>query len=98
MLEHYKPRKISSITKKDSKISIVGRVIDTKEGSFTLEDSTGKIEIASEEKVEKNEMIRVFCSFVEGNLKADVIQNLEGLDLDLFKKVEELYYKAGMNV
>jgi len=98
MLEHYRPKKISSIIKTDNKISLVGKVIDTKDDSFVLEDSSGKIEIVSENKIEKNKIVRVFCSLVEGKLKADVIQSLEGLDLNLFKRVEELYYKANVNV
>lgn len=98
MLEHYKPEKISSITKKDSKISIVGKVIAINKNSFTLEDDSGKIELFSEEEIESNKVVRVFCSLVEGKLKADVIQILNGLDLNLFKKVEELYYKAGLHV
>lgn len=98
MAEYYKPRKISSIIKKDSKISIVGKVIDTGENFFILEDDSGKIEIFSEEKVEKNKIVRVFCSLVEGKLKADIIQSLNGLDLNLFKRIEELYYKVGLHV
>jgi hypothetical protein len=97
-LMHYKPKKISSITKKDDKISVVGKVTNSEENFFVLEDSTGKIEIISEKKVEKNKTIRVFCSLIEGKLKADVIQNLEGLDLNLFKRVQDLYYKVGVDV
>jgi hypothetical protein len=99
MPTNYKPRKISGINPKtDNKISIVGKIVDIKENSFILEDDYGKIEIFSEEKVEKNKVVRVFCSLVDGKLKADLIQNLEGMDLNLFKKVQELYYRVGLNV
>lgn len=96
--EYYKPKVISGITKKDNKISIVGKILDTKENSFILEDPTGKTEVFFDGKVEKNKIVRVFCSLVEGKLRSDLIQNLEGLDSSLFKKIQELYYKARINV
>lgn len=98
MIEHYKPRKISSISNSDLKISLVGKVVDVLENSFILEDETGRVEIACEEKVEKGKLIRVFCLNFDGKLKADVIQDLKGLDVNLFKKVEELYRKEGLYV
>lgn len=93
---HYKPRKISQIAKTDSHIALVGRVVDFGDNSFVLKDDTGLIEIVSEEIVEKDNFLRVFCSNFEGRWKADVIQSLEGLDINLFKKVEELYSRVGV--
>ena len=98
MAEHYQPRKISSISKTDSRVAIIGKVLEVLENSFILEDETGKIEISSEEAVRKGELVRVFCSLLDGKLKADVVQNLKGFDLNLFKKVEELYRKEGLYV
>jgi hypothetical protein len=96
--EHYSPRKISSISKTDSKIALIGRVVETSENSFILEDETGRIEIFSEEGARQGELVRVFCSLLDGKLKADITQSLKGFDLNLFKKVEELYKKEGLNV
>jgi len=95
-MDHYKPRKISEISKTDSKIAIVGMVSSSDENSFILEDDSGKVEVFSEEEMEKDKTVRVFCSLVEGKLKADIIQDLKGLDLNLFKKVEELYRRSNV--
>jgi hypothetical protein len=91
---HYKPKKVSEIRPKDSRIALIGKVFKTGGNSFVLDDNTGKVEIVSDMVVERNKMIRVFCSLVEEKLKADIIQSLEGLDLNLFKKTEELYNKV----
>ncbi|MEM5829591.1 MAG: hypothetical protein QW040_02735 [Candidatus Aenigmatarchaeota archaeon] len=98
MVEHYLPRKISSISRIDSKVALIGKIAKVSENSFILEDETGKIEIFSEEEVKEGELVRVFCSLVDGKLKADVVQDLKGFDLNLFKKAEELYKKEGLYV
>jgi len=96
---HYKPKKISEIdSKADNRVSLVGKVIENRKSGFVLDDDTGKIEIVFEGDIKPKKMVRVFCSLVDGQLKADVVQNLEGLDLNLFKKVKELYNKAELNV
>lgn len=95
---HYLPRRISEILKTDLRVALVGTITQVKENSFVLEDETGKVEIISGEPVEKEKLVRVFCSVVDEKLKADVIQDLTGLDLNLYKAVEELYNRAGVNV
>jgi len=95
----YKPRKISEIdSEADSRISVTGRIIEQGENSFILDDESGKVEIVFEGEVKKDKIVRVFCSLMENRLKADVVQNLEGMDLKLFKKVKELYIKRDLNV
>jgi hypothetical protein len=98
MAEHYSPRKISSISKSDSKVALIGKVVENLENSFILEDDSGRAEIFCEEGAREGELVRVFCSVIEGKLKADIVQNLKGLDLNLFKKVEELYKREGLDV
>lgn len=94
---HYYPRKISRINfKTDREISLLGKVIEVKPDGFILQDDTGEAEILSDKKVEEGEIVRVFCS-IEGNkIKAKIVQSLNGLDLNLYKEVEELYSKAGV--
>ncbi len=92
----YIPKKVSEVNPSDLKVVLVGNVISTAENSIVLGDETGKIEISSDRMMGKNKLIRVFCSVVEEKLKADVVQDMEGLDLDLFKKINELYSKAGV--
>ncbi|MGC8812160.1 MAG: hypothetical protein ACP5O8_01055 [Candidatus Aenigmatarchaeota archaeon] len=96
---HYKPRRISEVSlKKDSKVAIVGKVLDQLENSFILDDGTGKVEIFFEGELRKNQVVRAFCSVVENQLKADIVQSLNGLDLEHFRKIEEMYKKVGLNI
>jgi hypothetical protein len=92
-MEFYKPRKVGSIEKDDTKFSLIGKVEDVKENFFILSDETGKVKIISNFRVEKNSLVRVFCSKVEDEIRADFIQNMEGLDLELWKKAESLYLR-----
>ncbi len=93
---YYKLKKISEIDlSKDKKISIIGRVLDVNDGFFILSDGKNKVEILSEKNVKAGQIVRVFCSIEENKIKADIIQNLDGLDLNLYKEVEELYSKIG---
>ena len=75
--------------------------------SFILEDETGKIEIfisgennesriKEKSKIKKGRLLRVFCTIDGDRLNADVVQTLEGLDLNLLKAVDDLYMKAGV--
>jgi uncharacterized protein YdeI (BOF family) len=93
---HYVTKQISDVSAKDTRVSIVGRIADVGEGSFVLDDDTGKIQVQADAQVEKNKMIRVFCSVIDEKLKADVIQSVDGIDLVLFKKVKELYNLSGV--
>lgn len=93
---HYFQKQVAQVTPNDSKVSIIGNVASVGENSFVLDDGAGRIEIISDSQVERNKLVRVFCSVTDEKLKADVVQDLEGLDLNLFKKVEELYNRAGV--
>jgi len=44
--------------------------------------------------VEEGKFVRVFCSRIGGLWKADLIQDLSKLDLEMFKHAEEAYRKA----
>jgi uncharacterized protein YdeI (BOF family) len=89
-MPHYIPRKIAEITEKDSFVSLVGRIAAVGDNFFVLEDKSGKIEIAGEE-LESNKLVRVFCSRVEGGWKADIVQELNDINLEIFEKAEEAF-------
>jgi hypothetical protein len=93
---HYRPRKVSEIKPTDGRVALMGRVVEVKEASFVLEDESGKAEVFSGEKPEVGKLVRVFCSAEGERLNADILQDLSKLDLDLFKKVSELYRRAGV--
>jgi len=101
----YVPRKISQIEKTDTNIAVTGKVIESKENSFILDDDTGKIEILMQMEgmeslkdvnVDEDDFVRAFCTIIGTQLKADVVQSLKGLDVEQLKKIEELYNKAGV--
>jgi len=91
---HYVPRKLEEIRERDTFISVIGRVEAATDNFFILSDGKSKLEMFSEESVEENKLVRVFCSRIEGGWKADLIQDLSGLDLELFKRSEEIYRRA----
>jgi hypothetical protein len=94
---HYKPKNISELNvKTDSRVAIIGKVVDIGENSFVLEDTTGKVEIVFEGAVERDRLVRAFCSIIDERLRADVVQDLKNFDVDMFFKVKELYNKAGV--
>jgi len=93
---NYTLKQISEVRPTDSRVSIIGNVVAVGENSFVLDDGTGKIEIISDMPVERNKLVRVFCSVVEEKLKADIVQDVEGLDVNLFKKLMSLYNSSGV--
>jgi len=101
--ERYVPKKIAQISKNDRRVSIVGTVVSSADDSFILEDDSGKIEVFFEkenaegrEKIEKDKVVRAFCTLVGEQLKLDIAQSADGLDLNLLKTVDDLYSKAGV--
>lgn len=96
MPQRYVPKKISSVKNSDARVSLMGKIISSEENTFVIEDSSGKTEVVSEKPVEAGSVVRVFCTNVDGRLKADAVQSLNGMDLNLYQKTEELYRKAGL--
>ncbi len=88
----------------DYKVKIIGLVIDKTDTSLLVDDGKDKVRVFIEpewlEKIDIHQLVAVFGTTIpsdEGfDLKADVIQDLTGLNLNLYKKVEELYKKQGV--
>ena len=94
-MDNYKPKRISELNlKTDTKISLIGTVENILENSFVLNDGE-KIEIAAESIPEKGKKVRVFCSVLDQQLKADIIQPVN-LDEELLRKSEEFYKTLGI--
>ena len=92
----YFPKKIKELKNTEEKVLLNGEILNSTENSFILSDDTGKVEIFSGRKFQKNITIRAFCSVVDGELKLDFLQDISNSDLNLFKKVEALYKKVGI--
>ncbi|MCS7093636.1 MAG: hypothetical protein RMJ18_00375 [Candidatus Aenigmarchaeota archaeon] len=91
---HYKGKKIVAIDKDDFRIFITGKIVEHGDNYIVVEDDTGKIKINHNLSDLKNiKTVRVFCTKIDNELFCDFIQNLEGLDLELYNKVEDLYLK-----
>ena len=103
---HYPKRKVEEVNPEtDSKVKLMGFVVDKKEDTIVLDDGSGKVKVwvdapESIENLNINQLVRVFGSILPTEngfeLKADAIQDLSGLDINLYKKVEELYNKMGV--
>lgn len=99
MPNYYKSRRISEIDfRGDSRVAVVGKVTAIGSKLLTLDDGNSKIEISfdSLEGVKSEKFYRIFCSIVEKKLHADLVQNLNSFDMNLFNKTEDLYRKAGV--
>jgi uncharacterized protein YdeI (BOF family) len=103
---HYVKKKIVEINPDiDLKVKILGFVVDKKDDTIMLDDGSGKIRVFVDipgmmERIEINQLVRVFGSTLPTEdgfeIKADIVQDLSGLDVNLYKKVEELYNKVGV--
>jgi hypothetical protein len=103
---HYEKKKILEINPDvDLKVKVLGFVVDKKNDTIILDDGSGKVKIFIDvpgvmERININQLVRVFGSTLptEGSfeIKADAIQDLSNLNIDLYKKVEELYNKMGV--
>ena len=89
-------RKISNINpESDIRVRIVGNVIDVSDGSVVIDDGSGKADVINDENVDiqasVNDIVRVFARVLpleEGfELRAEMIQPMNGLDLNLFRKL-----------
>ena len=88
----------------DYRVKIIGLIVDKTDSSVVIDDGKNKVkvyvEINQAEKTSIHQLVAVFGSTIpveDGfELKADVIQDLTGLNLNLYKKVHELYKKLGV--
>lgn len=91
-----KPRSISDIRPEDIRVSITGTIIGRQGNVIVLDDGSGKVNVSFEEPVRlgENRLVRVFGRVMpleEGvEIQGEIIQDMEGLDLELKKRVEKL--------
>ncbi|KXB03171.1 hypothetical protein AKJ45_02295 [candidate division MSBL1 archaeon SCGC-AAA261F19] len=92
-----RPRRISEIKTGDEQIQVVGLVVDKGEAELFLDDGTGRLPVLFEDPgtvddIDVGSKIRVFgtpLSVADSyELHAEIIQKLEGLDLNLYRKVK----------
>jgi len=86
-------RRISDIGAEDIRVCIVGRVIDAQEGIIVIDDGTGKINASVEGPAEVGSAVRVFGRVIHmengHEIQGEIVQNLGGIDLDIYRKTEK---------
>lgn len=89
-------KNVADISKDDVRVRLLGTVIDKKDNVVVLDDGTGKINIVFSEDVETetNKRVRVFGRVIpaeEGfELQGELLQDMDGIDLELYRKVSKL--------
>ncbi|MEM0473544.1 MAG: hypothetical protein QXF88_02385 [Candidatus Aenigmatarchaeota archaeon] len=88
----------------DYKVKIIGLIVDKSDNSIILDDGKDKVkvyvEVDQSENLSIHQLVAVFGSTIPSEdgfeLKADIVQDLTSLNLNLYKKVHELYKKLGV--
>jgi hypothetical protein len=104
--EYYKEKKIIEITNKDKNVCIIGRIIDVYNSTLIIDDGSGKITVFINtvknpniiKGLKINDIIRVF-GIVSGKeddiiINADLVQNFNGFDENLYRRILEIEKKV----
>ncbi|MFA5333622.1 MAG: hypothetical protein WC376_03945 [Candidatus Nanoarchaeia archaeon] len=94
-------KKISSISSEDSRVAVVGTVIDVDEKNFvfTLDDSSKKVNVIllDEQLIHKakaGKILRVIGLVIAGDsgieIKGELVQDFTGLNVEYYNKYLEL--------
>lgn len=95
-----KERKISEVGTEDTRVSIVGTVVDFKENILAVDDGTGKIDASFEEAptVNPGNLVRLLGRVIplEGGfeLQGEVCQDFSKADVELWRKVSDMWEKS----
>ena len=88
------PRQIREINpEKDVRVRLLGKIIDKSDATIVIDDgsATAEVVLDTDANVSTDDMIRVFARVIpleDGmELRAEIIQNMNALDMDLYKKV-----------
>jgi len=86
------PRKIIEINpEKDVRIRIFGRIIDKQDGMIVVDDGSSTAQIVTDALCEIDDLVIIFCRVLpleDGyELRGEIVQNRNGLDMSLYKKI-----------
>jgi len=93
-------RKISGIGPQDSRVSLVGTVVDFEENVMVIDDGTGKIEVVFESPphVKSGQRVMVIGKVMPAEdgaqLQGETLREFPDADLELWRRVGELWEKS----
>lgn len=78
------------------RVSVVGTVIKCGESEFILDDGTGQLNVITAEQVPVSEkdIVRVIGKVYGETLEAEIVQNMNNLNMHLYLKMYELIKKV----
>lgn len=89
-------RAVSGIKADDIRVSVIGTVIDSQKNRLVIDDGTGKVAVSFEDpvKAENSKLVRVLGRVIPMDsgveIQGDALQPMDGMDMELKKKVDEL--------
>jgi len=108
--EPCKEKKIAEITESDGNVCVIGRIIDICDSALVIDDGSGKITaftdaLKNPEKIKGlkiNDIVRILGSTTkkeeEPAISAQVIQNFNGFDENLYRKILEIKKRVEAHV
>ncbi|MDY6770542.1 MAG: hypothetical protein SV186_01135 [Candidatus Nanohaloarchaea archaeon] len=94
-----RPRQITDINpREDIRVRIVGTVLEKDDDSIMLDDGTGTTEVFLDqediEELEENDHIRILGRVLPTpdsfEIQGEIVQHMEGLNMDLYEQVKNL--------
>lgn len=91
-------RRINELSDTDYRVRVIGTVVSISLDEQILDDGTGTINVRTDNKLEMGTLIRAIGRIFRKDdgtfeLNAEIIQDMKGLDIELFNKVRELQKK-----
>ncbi len=69
------------------RVAVVGAIVSCDEGVAVIADSAGQAEVVlSQDAVSLGDVVRVIGRVYGGTIEAEIVQNLSGLNIDLYNK------------
>ena len=95
-----KERKISEIGPEDTRVSVVGTVVDSKGSTLAIDDGTGKINAYFENapEVKPGQFVRIFgkpIALEDGmELQGEICHDFSQADIDAWRKVSRMWEES----
>jgi RNase P/RNase MRP subunit p29 len=93
-------KRINNISKDDVRVRLFGTVIDSNDNIVVIDDGTGKINVTFNDpvQVKAGRTVRVFGKVMPAEngfeIEGEIIQDMSGVDVSLYRKATELEKSA----